>query len=60
MMKKVNQTMWQMPSLSPLGNLWDSGFIHESIGVRQIWQERLQASVQNMQQQVTENILRLV
>jgi hypothetical protein len=38
----------------------DSGFIHESIGVRQIWQERVRASVQDLQQRVTKNILRLI
>jgi hypothetical protein len=38
----------------------DTGLIHESVGVRQVWQERVQAAAQNVQEQVTTNIWRLI
>jgi hypothetical protein len=37
----------------------DTGFIHESIGVRQVWQARVRASARNMRNRVTANILRI-
>jgi hypothetical protein len=38
----------------------DTGFIHESVGVRQVWQERVRAAARNVQEQVTTNIRRLI
>jgi hypothetical protein len=37
----------------------DTGFIHESIGVRRVWQERVRAAAQNVQERMTRSIRRL-
>jgi hypothetical protein len=38
----------------------DTGFIHESVGVRRVWRERIQAAARSAQERVTVNIRRLV
>mgnify|MGYP000597636446 CR=1 FL=1 len=38
----------------------DTGFIHESVGVRQVWHDRFRAATRNVQERVTRNVRRLV
>lgn len=37
----------------------DTGFIHESVNERRVWQSRLRASAQNMREQMAANLRRL-
>jgi hypothetical protein len=38
----------------------DTGFIHESVGIRQVWRERVRASALCLRERVTASILRIV